>query len=72
MISFLLSLFGVCCHSKTTWPMGPKEACTVTCLDCGKVLQYDWRTMRRGPEVRREVESGVPDQLVGKSGVTGM
>ena len=61
--SILNSLFG-CSHRNTTFPLTPQRKSTgfqaptaarmgtyVTCLDCGKELDYNWEEMRIGKPV---------------------
>ena len=63
--SFLNSLFG-CNHRNTTFPQTPvrrnsaylapgvaRHGMYVTCLDCGKELDYNWEEMRIGKAVER-------------------
>jgi hypothetical protein len=64
MLQWLLdSLFG-CSHRKTTFPLTPSRknagfqtpgaargGTYVTCLDCGKELDYNWEEMRIGKPV---------------------
>lgn len=51
MIDRLLSLFGICRHHKTTWPQGKERCAAVRCLDCGRLFEFNPRTMKRGPEI---------------------
>ena len=49
------TLFG-CSHQRTTFPLTParrnagaaRSGTYVTCLDCGKEFDYDWKSMRVG------------------------
>jgi hypothetical protein len=55
------SFFG-CGHTRTTFPITPKRSATnmsatrvgtyVACLDCGRELEYDWKSMRVGEPVK--------------------
>jgi hypothetical protein len=51
--SLIDTLFG-CSHQRTTFPLTParrnaqRSGTYVTCLDCGKEFDYDWKTMRIG------------------------
>jgi len=63
--SFLNTFFG-CSHRNTTFPQTPLRRNSgflapgaarhtyVTCLDCGKELDYNWDEMRVGKPVERE------------------
>ena len=57
------TLFG-CSHQRTTFPLTParrtagsvlpgvvRSGTYVTCLDCGKEFDYDWKSMRVGRAV---------------------
>lgn len=51
------TMFG-CSHRRTTFPMTParkngtsRHNTYVTCLDCGKELNYNWEEMRIGEPV---------------------
>lgn len=46
MLQQLLSLFSICLHRKTTFPQGKPGHVRIVCLDCGKVIEYDWDEMR--------------------------
>ena len=61
--SILNTLFG-CSHRRTTFPLTPlrkaggfvapgvpRHGTYVTCLDCGKELDYNWEEMRVGKPV---------------------
>ena len=58
------SLFG-CTHQKTTFPLTPgrtnaihasaRTGTYVACLDCGQEFAYDWKSMRIGEQVNRQV-----------------
>lgn len=57
--SLFNSLFG-CSHQRTTFPITPTRKNTgntarngmyITCLDCGKEFDYDWKSMRVGQPV---------------------
>lgn len=54
--SLFNSMFG-CSHRRTTFPMSPQRRngvqhnTYVTCLDCGKELNYDWAEMRMGDPI---------------------
>ena len=62
MLQFVLnSLFG-CTHQRTTFPMTPGRKAGgfqssgltrtyVACLDCGREMEYDWKSMRLGKPV---------------------
>ena len=41
-----------CRHKRTTFPITLKgeRGAHLTCLDCGRVFEYDWKTMTRGKE----------------------
>lgn len=45
-------IFG-CKHPCTTWPRTNRSTgrTTVTCLQCGTLLLYNWAAMRQGPVV---------------------
>ena len=47
LLGWLNALFG-CSHQRTTFPLTlARESRTyVTCLDCGKEFDYDWKQMR--------------------------
>ena len=58
--SMMNTLFG-CGHQRTTFPITPRRSYAgsqavsgsqtgtyVACLDCGKELAYDWKSMRIG------------------------
>jgi hypothetical protein len=52
MLRAIIEAFFGCTHSRTTFPITPKnEATRVTCLDCGRKFSYDWKTMRRGRQL---------------------
>jgi hypothetical protein len=61
MIQKLIDLLMGCSHQRTTFPLSPrrtsvakfapKHPAYVTCLDCGKEFEYDWKTMRMGKPV---------------------
>jgi hypothetical protein len=58
MLQLLLdSLFG-CSHQKTTFPLtiprkNARSGTYVTCLECGKELDYNWEEMRIGKPVAK-------------------
>jgi hypothetical protein len=50
--NLITAVFG-CSHERTTFPRTPKPGSSstetyVTCLNCGKNFEYDWKEMRRG------------------------
>jgi hypothetical protein len=49
----VMRLFGICGHSRTTFPLTLKRsrAPYVVCLTCGKEFEYNWNLMRRGAEL---------------------
>lgn len=56
----LLSFFGGCSHSRTTFPLTParkgfKGHTYVCCLECGREFEYDWNTLQVGAEIQRAV-----------------
>ena len=51
MIDWLLSIFGRCAHTRTSFPQTDKGKTTVVCLECGRRFDYSWEHMRRGKEV---------------------
>lgn len=62
MLRPLIELIFGCQHRNLTWPQskrreGPlhrfhrKTTCTVTCLDCGAAMEYNWRQMKLGKRV---------------------
>jgi len=60
MFDRLLDLLMQCKHVRTTFPLTPgvvkgrrlepgrNHATYVTCLDCGKEFEYDWKNMKMG------------------------
>jgi hypothetical protein len=38
----LEKLLGICFHQKITWPQTLRGVTTVSCLECGRTLPYDW------------------------------
>ena len=53
MIAWLLSIFGRCAHTRTSFPQTDKAGTiSVTCLECGRRFLYSWERMARGKEVR--------------------
>jgi activating signal cointegrator 1 len=60
----LLDLFR-CRHSNYSFPQSKRgKGCHVVCLDCGKVLEYDWQEMR----VVKHSHSGFSGAALGKEG----
>lgn len=64
MFKFLLEIFGICRHHRTTFPQAPRGGGQTTekCLDCGREFEYNWQAMKRGREIRptldrKEVQS---------------
>ena len=54
-MNWLSSLFGLCAHTRTSFPQTPKRGkreTYVVCLSCGKSFAYDWQAMQRGAEIR--------------------
>ena len=63
----LLRMFGICPHTKTTFPLTPRRGGAspevfrtpeasetyVVCLDCTREFFYDWKTKTRGKEIPR-------------------
>jgi hypothetical protein len=46
----LLGVLGwTCRHRRYTWPVKRGEKHTVSCLDCGTTLEYDWSRMAISP-----------------------
>jgi Fe2+ or Zn2+ uptake regulation protein len=48
MFASFFRRFSFCRHSKVTFPQGPACRMHVTCVECGRVFEYDWRVMKRG------------------------
>lgn len=42
LVDSLLSLLSFCTHDRYSWPQTAKGKTSVSCLDCGKNLPYDW------------------------------
>ena len=61
MWSSVMDKLFACSHHHTTFPITPKKGLGdirqtyVSCLDCGKELAYDWKAMRVGEPLGREV-----------------
>ncbi len=61
MWSLVMDKLLACSHDHTTFPITPRKGwgdihqTYVSCLDCGKELAYDWRSMRVGEPLRRDV-----------------
>ncbi len=49
MVTWFLSVFGICRHLRLTFPQTLKSygavSATVSCLDCSREFLYDWETM---------------------------
>ena len=68
MNSLLSTIFG-CSHNRTTFPLTPsrksrladgaRSGTYIVCLDCGKEFDYNWKEMRIGGAIRREVPAPV-------------
>jgi len=56
MFNWVLDAMFGCRHNRTSFPLTPKgparRTTYVTCLDCGRELDYDWREMRIARPVR--------------------
>jgi len=53
----LLSFVGRCTHDRYSWPQTIKTGkdkgkTTVSCLDCGKTLPYDWAGLGAEEEIK--------------------
>lgn len=48
---FLLSLFR-CQHDRTSFPQTTNGQTTISCLQCGARLAYNWAEMRIEKEIR--------------------
>lgn len=53
----LLSIVGRCPHDRYSWPQTIKTGkdkgkTTVSCLDCGKTLPYDWEGLGKEEEIK--------------------
>jgi hypothetical protein len=78
MLGLLMnSLFG-CSHQRTTFPLTPgrhgnlangtaetRGRMYVACLDCGKELDYDWKSMRIGQPLQVPMATNRPYSLQG-------
>ena len=63
-MKFLLSLFGICLHTRLTFPQTPVRrsrfgatqtgATYSVCLDCGREFEKELGSMKLGAEIRRE------------------
>jgi hypothetical protein len=38
----LRKFFGYCTHPRISWPLTIKGVTTVSCLECGRTMLYDW------------------------------
>jgi hypothetical protein len=78
MLQSLINAFFGCSHRNITFPQtptrknsgfatsgSPRHGTYVTCLDCGKELDYDWEEMRVGKPVaeRRPAAEAQPSFL---------
>ena len=41
----LSKLLGICFHSNITWPQTKAGVTTVSCLECGRTLPYDFENL---------------------------
>jgi hypothetical protein len=56
-VDSLLSLVGRCTHDRYSWPQTIKAGkdkgkTTVSCLDCGRSLPYDWEGLGKEEEIK--------------------
>lgn len=50
-MDWFLGLFG-CKHERYSWPQTVEGKTTVSCLDCGKSLDYDWAGLGTEEEIK--------------------
>ena len=69
MIGAILSLFGRCAHTRTTWPQTIGGVTYIACCSCGKTWEYLWSEMRRGEAIKPSQPKPQPEPIEGERNV---
>ena len=74
MLQWILNVVFGCSHERTTFPLTPDKKkgrvseTYVACLDCGRELTYDWKTMTVGGPIKSKSSAQPSSTVVNSSG----